>query len=67
MANFTQAQLDAYRRQLANPAKIVEYNGKKVEFLPLDDLERVIAIMEKDLGQSKNNGNRFSLAGFNRS
>lgn len=66
MAVYTQAQLDASRAALAAGVSIVQFEGRRMEYRSLDELQRIIEIMQRDLGQAQNNGNRFSLAGFNR-
>ena len=49
MAEFTQAQLDAIRKAYANGALVVQYDGNRVEYRSLADMERIIAKIEKAL------------------
>lgn len=62
---YTDTQLRALRAALASGALTVEYDGKRVQYRSLTDMERIITLMEIELNGTT--GNRFSLASFQRS
>lgn len=49
--SYTQAQLDALRAALVSGTNRVTYEGRTVEYRSVADLERVIATVERALGQ----------------
>jgi hypothetical protein len=60
---FTSGQLTALRNAYANGALSVEYDGKRVVYRTLSDIERVISVIEGKLNGTPAR-NRFSLASF---
>lgn len=52
MSAYTQAQLDAARRARASGVTRVTVDGRTTEYRSLDELDRIIASMEADLGVS---------------
>ena len=49
MASYTQAQLDALRTAAAKGVRKVEYDGQRVEYGSVDDMLKLISVIERDL------------------
>jgi len=49
---YTQSQLDALEGALASGTLTVEFDGKRVTYRSLDELQRAIKIIKKGLGQA---------------
>ncbi len=56
MAKYTIEQLQALRDAVAKGVKRVSYEDKDVTFASIDEMLRVITLMERDLGITKRNG-----------
>lgn len=50
---FTQPQLDALEAAIAEGARIVEYEDRKIEYRSLKDMMALADSMRKDLGASR--------------
>jgi hypothetical protein len=61
---YSYDQLNALRAAYAAGATSVEYNGKRVQYRTLEEMERLIAVIERELSGST--AKRFSLASFSR-
>jgi hypothetical protein len=61
---YTTSQLQALQDAVASGTLSVEFEGKKVTYRSLDDMQRVIAIIQADLGTPA--PTRFSLTGMKR-
>ncbi len=48
---YTQSQLDALEAALASGTLTVEFDGKRVTYRSLDEIQRAIEIVKKGLGQ----------------
>jgi len=48
---YTQSQLDALELALASGTLTVEFDGKRVTYRSLDEIQRAIDIVKKALGQ----------------
>jgi len=60
---MTQETLDKLKDAYANGAMSVEYDGKRVVYRTLADLEHAIAVVERELNGTPVK-DRFSLASF---
>jgi len=59
---YTQTQLDALQAALASGVLTVEFDGKRVTYRSLDEVQRAIGTLEKELGQQT--ADRFTLAKY---
>jgi hypothetical protein len=57
---YTQTQLDALQAALATGTLTVEFDGKRVTYRSLDEIQRAIEIIKKDLGQATKDRFTFS-------
>jgi len=49
---YTQWQLDALEAALASGTLTLEFDGKRVTYRSLDEIQRAIEIVKKSLGQA---------------
>ena len=58
---YTQSQLDALEAALASGTLTVEFDGKRVTYRSLDEIQRAIDVIKKALGLQTNK-DRFTFA-----
>ncbi len=58
---FSQSQHDALEAAIAEGARIVEYEDRKVEYRSLKDMLALLGKMEKDLGLTNRKPNRVRV------
>ena len=49
MAAYTQSDLDALRSSIARGVRVVEYNGERVEYRSLKEMQSLASQMEREL------------------
>ena len=65
---FTQADIDALKKAIANGARTVQYaDGRAVTYRSLDEVRQLLVMMQDDVASSSSGGfnsHRTSVAGF---
>lgn len=65
MSDFTQSQLDALNKAIAQGVYKVEYEDEAVTYRSLGDMIRLRDLMRRDLGKSSA-GDRVTIAKFSK-
>lgn len=53
MAVYTQEQLDALRSAVARGVREVEYDGERVRYNSVEEMLRLISVIERDLSTNR--------------
>ncbi|HEY8708748.1 MAG TPA: hypothetical protein VIM34_12210 [Burkholderiaceae bacterium] len=63
---FTREQHQALQEAIANGALTVDFNGRRVTYRSLDEMMRILSLMERDLGGNQVPNDRRRYASFSK-